>query len=151
MSSNKLSCTIFLSWMIFRINQNSEETKTDGFHARSNFRLLKLDNAVTSVDTRMDTTESSYSFLLRRVLKTRRHRLKSPLRISQVCWTKHGQTYLSPADFHKGIDLIVYMDVESNLGPSQSDNANTWSNNTDTANFSSNHGNIKIDHLNIRC
>ena len=84
------------------------------------------------------------------LLQTRRHRLKSPQRISQVCWTKHGQTYLSPADFHKGIDLTVYMDAESNPDPFQSDNTNSWSSNTNTANFSSNHGNIKIAHLNIR-
>ncbi|CAB4040146.1 Hypothetical predicted protein [Paramuricea clavata] len=43
------------------------------------------------------------------------------------------------------------MDVESNPGPAQSDNINYRStNNTNTAKISSNQGNIKIAHLNIR-
>jgi hypothetical protein len=64
---------------------------------------------------------------------------------------KRGQIYLSPPDFHKDIDLTVYMDVESNPGPAQSGNINSRStNNTNTAKISSNQGNIKIAHLNMR-
>ena len=108
--------------MILRSNQISGETKTVAFYARSkvvtNFEFINLDNVVTSVtNTQTNTIEILYSFLLRRVLKTKRHRLKAPLRTSQVCWSKRGQIYLSPPDFHKDIDLTVYMDVESNPGP----------------------------------
>jgi hypothetical protein len=64
---------------------------------------------------------------------------------------KRGQIYLSPPDFYKYIDLTVYMDVESNPGPAQSGNINSRStNNTNTAKISSNQGNIKIAHLNMR-
>jgi hypothetical protein len=155
MFSPKYSYTIFSLWMIIRSSQISGETKTVAFYARSkvvtNFEFISLDNVVTSVtNTQTNMTEILYSFLLRRVLKTKRHRLKAPLRTSQVCWSKRGQIYLSP-DFHKDIDHTVYMDVESNPGPAQSDNINSRStNNTNTAKISSNQGNIKIAHLNIR-
>jgi hypothetical protein len=150
MFSPKFSFTIFFLWMILRSNQISGETKMDAFYARSkvtNFEFISLDNVViTSVtNTQTNTIEILYSFLLRRVLKTRRHRLKAALRTSQVCWSKRGQIYLSPPDFHKDIDLTVYVDVESNPGPAQSDNINSRStNNTNTAKISSNQGNIKI-------
>ena len=156
MFSPKYSYTIFFLWMILRSNQISGKTKTVAFYARSkivtNFEFINLDNVVTSVtNTQTNMIEILYSFLLRRVLKTKRHRLKAPLRTSQVCWSKRGQIFLSPRDFHKDIDLTVYMDVESNPGPAQSDNINYRStNNTNTAKISSNQGNIKIAHLNIR-
>ena len=83
-----------------------------------------LDNAhvITSVLDIPDTTEMLYSFLLRRVVKIKWHsQLKAPIRTSQVTWTKHGQIYLSPLDFHKDIDLTVYVDIELNPGPAKSD------------------------------
>jgi hypothetical protein len=149
MFSLKFSFTIFFLWMILRSNQISGETKMDAFYARSkvmNFEFISLDNVITSVtNTQTITIEILYSFLLRRVLKTKRHRLKAPLRTSQVCWSKRGQIYLSPPDFHKDIDITVYIDVESNSGPAQSDNINYRStNNTNKAKISSNQGNIKI-------
>ena len=151
----KFSYIIIFLWIIFRRNQITGEI-LNASCARSKFVNLEypsLDNAyvITSVLNITDTTEILYSFLLRRVLKTkRRSQLKAPLRTSQVNWTKHGQIYLSPPDFHKNIDLTVYMDVESNPGPAESESNSQSTNKVNTAKTSSNEGNITIAHLNIR-
>ena len=151
----KFSYIIIFLWIIFRRNQITGEI-LNASCARSKFVNLEypsLDNAyvITSVLNITDTTEILYSFLLRRVLKTkRRSQLKAPLRTSQVNWTKHGQIYLSPLDFHKNIDLTVYMDVESNPGPAESESNSQSTNKVNTAKTSSNEGNITIAHLNIR-
>ena len=151
----KFSYIIIFLWIIFRRNQITGEI-LNASCARSKFVNLEypsLDNAyvITSVLNITDTTEILYSFLLRRVLKTkRRSQLKAPLRTSQVNWTKHGQIYLSPPDFHKNIDLTVYMDVESNPGPDESGSNSQSTNKVNTAKTSSNEGNITIAHLNIR-
>ena len=66
---------------------------------------------------------------------------------SRVYWSKHGQIYFSLPDLHKGIDLAVYMDVESNPGPTKCKNISRSTNRTKIC---SNQGNVNIAQLNIR-
>jgi hypothetical protein len=91
----KFSYIIIPLRIIFRRNQIAGE-RPNASCARSKFVNLEypsLGNSyvITSVLNTKDTTEILYSFLLRRVVKTKRRiQLKAPLRTSQANWTKHG-------------------------------------------------------------
>ena len=94
-----------------------------------------------------DVCEILHPLLQRRVLKVKHCRVMSLLSSSRVYWSKHRQIYLSQPDLHKDIDLTVYMDVESNPGPTECENTSRSMNRTKIC---SNQGNINIVHLNIR-